>query len=97
MDWLQLIGSLGFPIVACIGIAWYLKDRDDKHREDIKEMQRQNLEQIAALQAQHAEETKALREEMGEMNKTLTELVVIMRTKEVSQNGNMGYSDQKGA
>lgn len=107
MDWLQLIGSLGFPIVACIGIAWYLKDRDDKHREDLKEiqrqnseqiseMQRQNLEQIAALQAQHAEETKALREEMGEMNKTLTELVVIMRTKEVS-NDNVGYSNQKGA
>lgn len=76
MDWLQLIGSYCFPIVACVAIGWYLKDRDDKHRLDLKE-----------LQKEHSEETKALRAEMGEMNKTLTELVIIMKNKEDRQNG----------
>jgi len=71
MDWLQLIGSYCFPIVACVGIAWFCKYLIDRNREDMKEMR-----------AEHTEETKALREEMAEMNKTLTELVVIMKNKE---------------
>lgn len=82
MDWLQLIGSYCFPIVACVAIGFYLKDRDDKHREDLKELQKQNAEGLKEMQKQHSEETAALRQEMNDMNKTLTELVVIMKNKE---------------
>lgn len=82
MDWLQLIGSYCFPIVACVAIGFYLKDRDDKHREDLKDMQTQHNEELKEIQKQHSEETNALRLEMNEMNKTLTELVVIMKGKE---------------
>lgn len=82
MDWLQLLGSYCFPIVACVAIGFYLKDRDDKHREDLKEMQKQNAEGLKEMQKQHSEETAALRQEMNDMNKTLTELVVIMKNKE---------------
>lgn len=92
MDWLQLIGSYSFPIVACVAIGFYLKDRDDKHREDLKELQKQYSEENSALrndmkemQQAHSEETKALREEMAEVNKTLTELVIIMKNKEDRQ------------
>ena len=81
MDWLQLIGSYCFPIVACVAIGLYLKDRDDKHREDLKDMQNQHNEELKEIQKQHSEETAALRSEMNEMNKTLTELVVIMKGK----------------
>lgn len=82
MDWLQLIGSYCFPIVACVAIGFYLKDRDDKHREDLKEMQNQHNEELKEIQKQHSEETAALRQEMNDMNKTLTELVVIMKNRE---------------
>lgn len=82
MDWLQLLGSYCFPIVACVAIGFYLKDRDDKHREDLKEMQKQNAEGLKEMQKQHSEETSALRQEMNDMNKTLTELVVIMKNRE---------------
>lgn len=75
MDWMQLIGSYAFPIVACAAIGWFVKYLIDRNREDLKEMQKQ-----------HSEETKALREEMGEMNKTLTELVIIMKNKEEHKN-----------
>ena len=34
---LTLIGSYGFPIIACIGMAWYVKYREDKHSEELKE------------------------------------------------------------
>lgn len=80
MDWMQLIGSYAFPIVACVGIGWYLKYTSDRNREDQKELQKQNAEQIATIQEQHSEEIRALREEMGAMNKTLTELVIIMKS-----------------
>ena len=82
MDWLQLLVSYCFPIVACVAIGFYLKDRDDKHREDLKEMQKQNAEGLKEMQKQHSEETSALRQEMNDMNKTLTELVIIMKNRE---------------
>ena len=33
MDILSIIGQYAFPIVACIAMAWYLKDQTDKNRE----------------------------------------------------------------
>lgn len=46
---LAAISSLGFPIVACIAIAWFFNKVNDNYRQDIKE-----------LQASQKEETKAL-------------------------------------
>ena len=31
-----LIGSLGFPIVMCIIMAWYIKDQGEKHIAETK-------------------------------------------------------------
>lgn len=33
-----LIGSLGFPIVACIMLFWYINKRDDIHKEEINKL-----------------------------------------------------------
>lgn len=33
-----LIGSLGFPIVACIMLFWYIIKRDDIHKEEINKL-----------------------------------------------------------
>ena len=33
-----MIGSLGFPIVACIGMAYFFAKVNDNYRNDIKEM-----------------------------------------------------------
>jgi len=46
---LTAINSLGFPIVACIAIAWFFYKTNENYRADIKE-----------LQASQKEETKAL-------------------------------------
>ena len=86
MDWIQLISSVSFPIVACVALGWWVKYSTDRNREDLKEMQAQHAEENKALQKQHSDETKALREEMGAMNKTLTELVVIIKNKEEKNN-----------
>lgn len=41
----QLIGSLGFPVVACCAMGWYcirsqnqIKEINEQHREEIKEI-----------------------------------------------------------
>lgn len=36
---ISMIGSLGFPIVACIFIAIFFSKTQDNYRSDIKEMQ----------------------------------------------------------
>ena len=32
-----IISSLGFPIVACVGMGWFVKYTTDLHNKDIKE------------------------------------------------------------
>lgn len=34
MDILQAISTVGFPIVACLGMGWLLKKEQDCHREE---------------------------------------------------------------
>lgn len=52
MDWNVLvasIGSLGFPIIACIGMAFFFNKVNDNYRNDIKEMNashRQEMDKI---------------------------------------------------
>lgn len=53
--WAQLISSLGFPIVACICMALYVKEQIKNNREDVKE-----------LNAQHSKEMNAFKDEIKE-------------------------------
>ena len=53
--WVQLISSLGFPIVACICMALYVKEQTKNNREDVKE-----------LNAQHSQEMNAFKDEIKE-------------------------------
>ena len=49
MDYIQLIGTLGFPIVACICMAIYVKDITKTNREDVLELNRQHSEEMNAF------------------------------------------------
>lgn len=50
VDILQLISSLGFPIVACIFVAVYTTKQTDNYRADIKEIQAAHKEEIKSLE-----------------------------------------------
>ena len=41
-DLITLIGSYGFPIVACCAMAWYVKYCTDKNREEIDKINAQH-------------------------------------------------------
>ena len=32
---IQIISSVGFPIVACMGCGWYINKQDTRHRDEI--------------------------------------------------------------
>lgn len=48
-DIVTLISTLGFPIVACIGLGWYVKHTTDQYREDVKEIQKEHKEEISKV------------------------------------------------
>ena len=42
----SIITTVGFPIVACGGMAWYVKYITDRNREDIKEERDQHDQEM---------------------------------------------------
>lgn len=45
----QLISTLGFPIVCCLGLGWYVKYVTDKEREERLAMQKEHRDEIAQV------------------------------------------------
>lgn len=43
---IQMIGSLGFPIVACIAMGWYVKYQTDQNNKEVKEMREEHRREI---------------------------------------------------
>lgn len=46
---IQLIGSLGFPIVACGALFWHMVKSDDQHKEEMDKMSEALNNNTAAL------------------------------------------------
>lgn len=52
MNWEYLISSVAFPIVACIGMAFYVKYITDKNREDTKELNKQHTDEMLIFKSE---------------------------------------------
>ena len=39
---MQMIMNVGFPIVMCGAMAWYVKDTSEKHREEVRQLNEQH-------------------------------------------------------
>lgn len=48
MDILQLLGSYCFPIVACLGMGWYVKYITDKNMEETSKLNEQHTKVMLA-------------------------------------------------
>lgn len=48
-DVATLISSFGFPIVACLGLAWYVKYQTDNNNKEVKEMRQEHQDEIAKV------------------------------------------------
>ena len=68
---ITLVGSLGFPIVACIGIAYFFAKANDNYRLDMKEASLRHKEEIDKMSEAINNNTKALElliQKIGEVN-----------------------------
>ncbi len=68
---ITMIGSLGFPIVACIGIAYFFAKANDNYRMDMKEASVRHKEEIDKMSEAINNNTKALElliQKIGEVN-----------------------------
>lgn len=61
------IQSVGFPIVMCLAMGWYVWDNNKAHREE-----------IARLNDQHAEEMKSVTEAVHNNTVALEKLCTLM-------------------
>lgn len=48
-DVATLISTFGFPIVACLGLAWYVKYQTDNNNKEVKEMRQEHQDEIAKV------------------------------------------------
>ena len=46
---MQAINSMGFPIVAVIGICWYFAKTQENYRNDLKELSATHKEEVKAM------------------------------------------------
>lgn len=46
---ITMIGSLGFPIIACIGLGWYVKYQTDNNNKEVSEMRKEHQEEISKV------------------------------------------------
>lgn len=59
MDVVQIITSVGFPIVACLGCAWFIKYITDQHREELSRLSATHKETIDRLTEKHEKESNS--------------------------------------
>lgn len=45
-DIASLITTVGFPIVCCLGLAWYVKYQTDNNNKEVKEMRQEHQDEI---------------------------------------------------
>ena len=59
-DVAQLIATVGFPIAACIGMAWFVKYQTDGNKAELKEMREVYAQRVEAATKALNENTLAL-------------------------------------
>lgn len=47
--WIQIISSLGFPIMAAIACGWFIKYQMDQYKQDLKDIRTEHKEEIKDL------------------------------------------------
>lgn len=58
--WLQAITTVGFPIVMCGVMGWYVKYQTDRNREDVKTLNEQHTKEMLGVTEAINNNTQAL-------------------------------------
>ena len=66
-DIVSVISSVGFPIVACVGLSFYVKYQTDAYRQEVKDLQKEHRDEINKM-------TEALNNNTEALNKLIDKL-----------------------
>jgi len=66
---INIISSIGFPAVACIGMAWYVKYITDNNNKEVAEMRKEHKEEISKVTEALNNNTLALQKLCDRMEK----------------------------
>ena len=48
-DLIAAISTVGFPIVACLGLGWFVKYQTDQNNAEVAEMRKEHLDEISKV------------------------------------------------
>lgn len=68
-DVMTMITTVGFPIVACLFMGWYVKYQTDNYRSEVKDMQREHKDEINKVTEALQNNTLALQKLCDKLDK----------------------------
>lgn len=68
-DIVSMITTVGFPIVACLFMGWYVKYQTDNYRSEVKDMQKEHKDEIQKVTEALNNNTLALQRLCDKMEK----------------------------
>ena len=68
-DFVTLVSSLGFPVVACIFMGYYVKYQTDNYRAEVKDMQKEHRDEINKVTEALQNNTLALQKLCDKLDK----------------------------
>lgn len=68
-DIATLITTVGFPIVACLFMGWYVKYQTDNYRDEVRDMQKEHKEEITKVTEALQNNTLALQRLCDKLDK----------------------------
>ena len=68
-DVMTMITTVGFPIVACLFMGWYVKYQTDNYRSEVKDMQKEHKEEITKVTEALQNNTLALQRLCDKLDK----------------------------
>lgn len=48
-DIIAAVSTVGFPIVACLGLGWFVKYQTDQNNAEVAEMRKEHLDEISKV------------------------------------------------
>lgn len=66
---MTMITTVGFPIVACLFMGWYVKYQTDNYRSEVKDMQKEHKDEIQKVTEALNNNTLALQRLCDKMEK----------------------------
>lgn len=71
---IQIVSTLGFPIVMCGLMGWYVYHITESHRKDSINQEAQHREEVEKLNEQHRQEMEKVTETINNNTLALTKL-----------------------